>query len=203
MPSLVEVGPVVLEKNFFLKFSIYFYYFTIISPFHLKKFESLLPKDALCQVWLKLTPWFWRRRFLKVVNLSLLFPNYLPFWIGLALHLKKPESPLPRDSFYQIWLKLVQWFWRRILKCEKVTDGRTHRQTDGHTRDEWWSKNLTWAFSSGELKMNAFYKVYVMRKYNRDRPETWKKIWHHYLELWKCFLFQHLYNVKFPFSAKD
>ena len=27
----------------------------------LNKFESLLPKDALCQVWLKLALWFWRR----------------------------------------------------------------------------------------------------------------------------------------------
>ena len=29
---------------------------------HLNKFESPLPKDALCQVWLKLAQWFWRRR---------------------------------------------------------------------------------------------------------------------------------------------
>ena len=27
---------------------------------HLNKFESLSPKDGLCQVWLKW--WFWRRR---------------------------------------------------------------------------------------------------------------------------------------------
>ena len=29
---------------------------------HLSKLESPLPKDALCQVWLKLAQWFWRRR---------------------------------------------------------------------------------------------------------------------------------------------
>ena len=29
---------------------------------HMSKLESPLPKDALCQVWLKLTHWFWRRR---------------------------------------------------------------------------------------------------------------------------------------------
>ena len=34
MPSLVEIGPVVLEKSiFFKKLSIYFYYFPIIFPF--------------------------------------------------------------------------------------------------------------------------------------------------------------------------
>ena len=29
---------------------------------HFNKLESPLPKDALCQVWLKLAQWFWRRR---------------------------------------------------------------------------------------------------------------------------------------------
>ena len=29
---------------------------------HLNKLESLSHKDALCQVWLKLAKWFWRRR---------------------------------------------------------------------------------------------------------------------------------------------
>ena len=28
---------------------------------HLNKFDSPAPKDALCQVWLKLAQWFWRR----------------------------------------------------------------------------------------------------------------------------------------------
>ena len=29
---------------------------------HLNKLESPSPKDALCQVWLKLAQWFWRKR---------------------------------------------------------------------------------------------------------------------------------------------
>jgi hypothetical protein len=28
---------------------------------HLNNIESLSPKDDLCQVWLKLAKWFWRR----------------------------------------------------------------------------------------------------------------------------------------------
>ena len=60
----------------FKKFSImYFCYFSWIStlrrawPFiWKKKLESSSPKNALSQVWLKLAQWFWRRRFLKVVN---------------------------------------------------------------------------------------------------------------------------------------
>ena len=80
---------------------------------HLNKLESPSSSDTLCQVWLKLAQWFLRIRFLKVVNLFLLFPNYLPFWKGVTLHLNKLESPLPKDTLCQVWLKLAQWFWRR------------------------------------------------------------------------------------------
>ena len=44
------------------------------------------------QIWTPFTQWFCRR-FLKVVNLFLLFPDYLPFGKGVALHLTKLESP--------------------------------------------------------------------------------------------------------------
>ena len=80
---------------------------------HLNKLESPLPKDALCQVWLKLAQWFWRRRFFNCINVFSLFCNYLPLEKGGALHLYKLESPLPKDALCQVWLKLDQWFWRR------------------------------------------------------------------------------------------
>ena len=44
----------------------------------MNKLESPSPKDALCQVWLKLAQWFWRRRFLNFVNVFSLFRYYLP-----------------------------------------------------------------------------------------------------------------------------
>jgi hypothetical protein len=31
------------------------------NPLHLNKLETPPPKDDLCQVWLKLAQWFWRR----------------------------------------------------------------------------------------------------------------------------------------------
>ena len=49
---------------------------------HLNKIESPSPKDALCQVWLKLDGWFWRRRFFNFVNVFSLFRNYLPLEKG-------------------------------------------------------------------------------------------------------------------------
>ena len=80
---------------------------------HLNKLESPSPKDALCQVWLQLAQWFWRRRFFNFVNVFSPFRNYLPSEKGGALHLNKLESPSPKDSLCQVWLKLAQWFWRR------------------------------------------------------------------------------------------
>ena len=85
----------------------------LILVLHLKKHESPSPNDVLCQVWLKLVQWFWKRRFLNFVNIFSLFPNFLPLEIGGALHLNKLESPLPKDALCQVVLKLVQWFWRR------------------------------------------------------------------------------------------
>ena len=41
---------------------------------HLNKLESHSPKEVLCQVWLKLAQWFWRRRFFNFVNVFSLSP---------------------------------------------------------------------------------------------------------------------------------
>ena len=61
MPSLVDIGPVVIVKKIF--FLIWSMYSTILHYYlhmekgmaiHLNKLEPLSPKDALCQVWFKL-----------------------------------------------------------------------------------------------------------------------------------------------------
>ena len=83
MPSLVEIGPVVLEKTIFKfrqcvfsgtreedflifvnVFSLFRYYLPLEKGWalHLKRLESSSHKNALYQVWLKLAQWFWRRR---------------------------------------------------------------------------------------------------------------------------------------------
>ena len=64
------------------------------NPLHLYKFEFPQPKDDLCQVWLKLALWFWRRRFLNDPTPFLHFCNYLPLEEDLALYLNKLEFPL-------------------------------------------------------------------------------------------------------------
>ena len=70
------------------------------------------------------------KKIFKVVNLFLLIPNHLPFGKDVALHLNKLESPSPRDTLCQFWLKLAQWV-------------------------ESWSEKFSWAFISGELKISV------------------------------------------------
>ena len=50
--------------NFVNVFSLFRYYLPLEKGgvLHLNKLEFPLPKDAFCQVWLKLDQWFWRRR---------------------------------------------------------------------------------------------------------------------------------------------
>ena len=67
------------------------------APLHLNILDFPLPKDALCQVWLKLAQRFWRR-FLNFVNVSSLFCNHLPLEKGVVLHLSKLEFPSPNDA---------------------------------------------------------------------------------------------------------
>ena len=65
VPSLVEFAQRFWRRRiFFLSFMyMYFRYFTIMFP--LNKLESPLTKDALCHVWLKLSPWFWKGGFFE------------------------------------------------------------------------------------------------------------------------------------------
>ena len=64
--SLVEIGPVVLEKIIF-KFCYCIFAISLLFPLEkgqgalqLKKLEFFLPKDALCLVWVNLAQWLWR-----------------------------------------------------------------------------------------------------------------------------------------------
>ena len=63
-----------------------------------------------------------------------------------ALHMNKIQSFLPKNSLWQVRLKLAQWFWRRRSECEQFTDERrTNRRTTG-------DKKSSRAFISGKLK---------------------------------------------------
>ena len=152
-------------EEFFLISSMYFHYFIMISPlkragpFIWTKLNTLHPRMHCCKFWLKLAQWFWRR-FFKFRQCILLFRNYLPWEKASALQLNKLESPSPKNTLCQVWLKLAQWFWRRRWKCEKFTTMQTTTRTTTTITDNGhilirkahlslllrWAKNRKWFY---------------------------------------------------------
>jgi hypothetical protein len=55
IPSVIEIGQLVLKEKFFSVFLLLRYCLPLGKgvPFHLNNLESPLPKDDLCEVWLK------------------------------------------------------------------------------------------------------------------------------------------------------
>jgi hypothetical protein len=72
------------------------------------------------------------------LNFIPLFP-FLPWWpswleVGITGH--NFQGGPPKDHFTKVWLQLAQWFLRRRLKCEMLTDG-PRMKSDGNR----WAKN--------------------------------------------------------------
>ena len=103
-------------------------------------------------------------------------------------HLYKFKSPL-----CQIWLKLTQWFWRRICKCEKFTN---RRREDRRSEKRRWAKNglYTLIHVLSPKKLN-------FSRHNRNIRKTvdvrWKNILSvdHHLIIWRLPLKRKLYLV--------
>ena len=75
---------------------------------HFNKIESPLPKDDLCQVWLKLAKWFWKTRFFKIVKVFTIFCNYRPW---------KKEEPFILKN----WISIIQgWFVSSLVEIGLV-----------------------------------------------------------------------------------
>ena len=126
----------------------------LITTFHLEKgralhfdkLESSSPKNALCQVWLKLTQWF---KILKFCQYILVILNNLPVEKGGALHLNKIDSSSPKDALCKF-----EWNGRVVLE-KKIFMTKTMTTTDN--RQIFSSGKLTWTFCSGELKTCYVY----------------------------------------------
>ena len=93
--------------------------------------------------------------------LSMYFRNCVSISSWQNSSCEKNDSPLPKDDLCQVLLKLPQWFWRRIWKCEKLT---TTLKTTQQTTDKFWSEGLTRAFCSGELTgINSIHIIITVR----------------------------------------
>ena len=141
MPSLIQIGKMVLKKIF--TYFQQFFTISLSSPLEegsgpsFKQTLIPLPKNALYQVWLKLAKWFWRR-FLNIFNIILLLCYYLPLEKGVALHLNKLKL-YPRtlcDKF--------GWNWPSGSGEEdenvKSLQQRQRQQQRRQTMDKFWTE---------------------------------------------------------------
>ena len=148
---------------------------------HLNKLESSSSKDDLCQVWLKLAQWFWRRRFLK---LSMYFRSFVTIspW--------KRASPFILTNLNSLHSRLCAKFgWNWPSGSWEEVENRKNLQTDGQTdrqkTDERWSEKLTCAFSSGELKNTGTLFLYQNQQNVTLQPLM---AWIRDFRLWIAFL---------------
>mgnify|MGYP003683194777 CR=1 FL=1 len=117
---------------------------------YLSKLEFPSPKDALCQVWLKLAQWFWRRRFLHFVNLFSLFRNYLPLEKERTFIWTNLNPLLPRMHYAKFGWNWPSGSGEKDKNVKSLRQQRRRRQRR-HTTDKFWSEKLTWTLGSGEL----------------------------------------------------
>ena len=115
MPSLVEIGQMVLEKKNINFVNI----FSLLFPLgkgrglHLKKLKSPSPKDNLIGL-VDTCPVVLEKKILKKSSMYFSqFHNYDLLVKGVALHLNKLECPSPKDALLQVWLKFDGSFWER------------------------------------------------------------------------------------------
>jgi hypothetical protein len=120
----------------------------------LKNLEFPLPKDDLFQLWLKLACWFWRRRFLKIFSVFLLFCDY-PLGEEQSPSFEQFRIPSPQGWLVPSLVTIGQVVLEKKSKMYKFTE----RWRDRRKTDIGRSEKLTWAFSSGELKRRGGYSM--------------------------------------------
>ena len=110
-----------------------------------KQFTSLVQDHPMIipAVTIQLAWWFLTRRFLKFQPMRTIYGPWQPYWISNRHQKHKSGRGPSNEHFWQVWLKFVQRFQRRV-KCEKLTDGRRTLTHDKCSHGLW----------PGELKTN-------------------------------------------------
>ena len=104
----------------FLNTSMYFRYCVMTSPWKrvwpfiwINLMLIFQPKRICAKFGWNWPSGTWGKDFFIFVIVFSILCNYLPFKKGVAPHLNKLVFPLPKDTFFQVWLKLA--LWRRFL----------------------------------------------------------------------------------------
>ena len=115
VPSLVEIGPVVLKKKIFkfpkCNFAISFFYLTLGPSFEL----TWIPFTQGCFVLslVEIGSVVLEKRFFVISSMYFrYFCKILPLEMSWVLHLNKREPHSHKNPLCQVLLKWAQWFWR-------------------------------------------------------------------------------------------
>ena len=129
--------------------------------------DSLSPKNALSQVWLKLTQWFCRRRF----YISSMYFHYFFHYFNYLLW--KRVVPFIWTNLNPLYPRMLcakfGWNWNRGSgeEDENVKSlRRQQQQRRRRTTDKFWSEKLTWAFGSDELKRRLMFFCFSNQRYD-------------------------------------
>ena len=146
VPSLVEIGQVVLSKKIF-KFYLSIFSISLLSPFEQTWISFTYGCFALGLV--EIGTMVLERIFFNVYEQVVLEKKFLKIHQSIfSISLLSPLSfniPSLVYALHYVWLKLAKWFW---WEFSYISSMHMNRQRMGNS----WSENLTWALSSCELK---------------------------------------------------
>ena len=83
---------------------------------------------------------------IRISSPLFLFLAWRTSWLEVGITGHNFERRPSKDHSTTVWLQLVQWFLRRRLKCEMLTDGRRTKSDDNSShglKARWANKKLS------------------------------------------------------------
>ena len=99
-----------------------------------------------------------------------LFWAWRPSWLEVGITRHIFERGPSKDHSTKVWLQLVQWFLRRRLKCEMLTDGWRTKSDDNSShglKARWAKKGSNWLFNP-KISLKEYIKLlyFQYKKYH-------------------------------------
>ena len=98
---------------------------------------------------------------IKISSPFFLFWPWRPSWLEVGITGHNFERGPSKDHSTKVWLQLVEWFLRRRLKCEMLTDGRRTKSDDNssHGLKARWAKKGIHSHMFYELRREVIVRV--------------------------------------------
>jgi hypothetical protein len=130
------------------------------EKFHKKSPEYMLNYSLPCRrsnnlrsFWLTLK----QQWTIKISSPLFLFLAWRPSWLEVGIIGHNFGRGPSKDHSTKVWLQLAQWFMRRRLKCEMLTDGRRTKSDDNSSH----GLKARWAKKGNNSKMGnqIYFKI--------------------------------------------